>query len=62
MFIFLLVHVDKGKIKTNKFTGNEDQIRLMSVLNKSQNARYRYFVATELIPKHLFPSNWVGKR
>ena len=62
MFIFLLVHVDKGKIKTNKVTGNEDQIRLMSVLNKSQNVRYRYFVATELIPIHLFPSNWVGKR
>ena len=60
MLIFLLVHVDKYKIIKNNVKWNEDQVRLMSVLHKPQTVRYRYFIATELIPSLFFPSNWVG--
>ena len=49
MFLFLLVHVGKDEIIKNKVKGNEDEIRLLRVLDKYQNVRYRYFVATPRI-------------
>ena len=47
------------QITTSKVKRNEDKIRLLRLLDKSGNVRYRCFIATELIQTLLLPSVWV---
>lgn len=68
MFIFSLIYVGEDEVITNKFKRNEEKVRFLRVLDKSQNAKYSHFIdfnidfkVTELILTLLSPSDSVGK-